>query len=111
ELGTCVPGLHQAGQDTLAVPLEVADDGVDLGERKAHDGQYRSFRPRGENWLRAERRRASGCGFRRPFSGLERARLRAALRSLAGSAAQSALAAPPFSACPLPLSLASGRDQ
>ena len=36
EIGAGVARLVEAGEDQLAVPVEVADDGVDLGEREPH---------------------------------------------------------------------------
>ena len=36
ELGACRARVCESGENTLAVAVQVADDGVDLGEREPH---------------------------------------------------------------------------
>ena len=50
EVGAARPGLLEPAEDAVAVAVEVADDGVDLGEREAHALHSSCLRLEGENY-------------------------------------------------------------
>ena len=106
EVGLGAAGLGDRLQDALAVAVEVADGGVDLGERESHQvldyqsktasavgagsrsGPARGSRRRGGSGPRCRRARRGCSGRRARPPGPRRARARAAARAPAASKAR-----------------------